>query len=151
MKRWLVVFVVLSLLWLILLPACGGGEGEKTPTPIQTATVAPTATPTVVTATATPTPAKPVKIGMIHTFSGPMAAAGVLTSQTIAVVEWQVKNMGGILGGREVKIIKGDDRGVVAETAAQAKKLILEEKVTILTLGGINTSSMTAVSDVAEE
>ena len=139
MRRWLVVFVVLSLLLLVLLPACGGGEGEKTPTPtpIQTATVAPTATPTTTaTASTTPTSTRPVKIGTIQPWSGPMAMAGVFTDQTIAVVEWQVKNMGGILGGREVRFIKGDDRGVVAESAAQAKKLILEDKVTILTQGG---------------
>jgi len=80
-----------------------------------------------------------------------MAMSGVLTDQVIALVEDQVKNMGGILGGREVKFIRGDDRGAVAEDAAQAKKLILDDKVTILTLGGISPAHFTAVADVAEE
>ena len=108
MKRYLVVFVVLSLLLLILLSACGGGEGEETsaPTPIQTATVAPTATPTTIaTATATPTPTKPVKIGAVSTWSGPMAMAGQFINAAIGAVQWQLKNMGGILGGREVQFI----------------------------------------------
>src|SRR4030042_504798 len=84
MKRWLVLFVVLSLLLLILLPACGGGDGGETPTPtpIQTAIVALTATPTTTaTTTATPTPTKPVKIGAISTWSGPMAMAGGFIDQ----------------------------------------------------------------------
>ena len=80
-----------------------------------------------------------------------MAMSGVLVDQVIAVVEEQVKNMGGILGGREVKFIRGDDRGMVAEGAAQAKKLILDDKVTILTLGGVTAAHFTAVANVAEE
>ena len=38
-----------------------------------------------------------------------MAMSGMLADQIIALVEEQVKNMGGILGGREVKFIRGDD------------------------------------------
>jgi branched-chain amino acid transport system substrate-binding protein len=153
MKRYLVVFVVLSLLLLILMPACGGGGEEKTTTqtPIQTTTVAPITSTTTATATATPAPTQPVKIGAVSTWSGPMAMSGGFVNQAIAVVEWQVNNMGGILGGREVQFFKGDDGGEVAQSAAQAKKLILEDKVSILTLGGNSVSSMTAVSDVAEE
>jgi branched-chain amino acid transport system substrate-binding protein len=80
-----------------------------------------------------------------------MAMSGVLADQIIALVEEQVKNMGGILGGRQVKFIRGDDRGAVAESAGQAKKLTLDDKVTILTLGGESAAHFTAVSDVAEE
>ena len=42
-------------------------------------------------------------------------------------------------------------RGTVAEAAAQAKKLTLDDKVTILTLGGESAAQFTAVADVAEE
>jgi len=80
-----------------------------------------------------------------------MATAGLLTDQIIAVVEMQVKNMGGLLGGREIKFVRGDDRGAVAESAAQAKKLALDDKVTILALGGVSAPQFTAVADVAEE
>jgi len=153
MKRWLVVFIALSLLLLTLIPACGGGGKEKTPTliPIRTATVTPTATVSHTAATPTPTSAGSVKIGAIGPWSGPMAMSGVLADQAMALVEWQVKNMGGILGGREVRFVRGDDRGMVAESAGQAKKLILDDKVTILTLGGVSAAHFTAVADVAEE
>jgi len=163
MKRWSVVFTAvftaLSLLLLTLLPACGGGGEETpaatptptaTPSPTPTATVAPTAT-AAPTATPTPTPGGPVKIGAIGPWSGPMAVSGMLADQIIGLVEDQVKNMGGILGGREVKFVRGDDRGVVAESSAQAEKLILDDKVTMLTLGGISAAGITATADVAEE
>jgi len=132
--------MALSLL-VLLLPACGE-KGEKTSAPTTTTM----ATPTPMT-----TPAGPMKIGAIGPWSGPMAMSGVLADQAIALVEWQVTNMGGILGGREVKFIRGDDRGMVAESAGQAKKLILDDKVTILTLGGVSAAQFTAVADVAEE
>ena len=145
LKKYWLFLVVLSLL-VLLVPACGGGEEEKTPAPTPTpaATLTPTATPT-------PTPAGPVKIGVITSWSGPAAMSGLLADQIIALVEEQLKQMGGVLGGREVKFVRGDDRGVVAESVAQAKKLILEDKVTALTFGGISAAQFTAVSNVAEE
>jgi branched-chain amino acid transport system substrate-binding protein len=154
MKRWLVVFTALSLLLLTLVPACGGG-GEETPAATPTPTAMPSPTPTATatgmpTGAATPTPGGPVKIGAIGPWSGPMAVSGMLADQIISLVEEQVKNMGGILGGREIKFVRGDDRGVVAESSAQAEKLILDDKVTMLTLGGISAAGITATADIAE-
>ena len=166
------LFLALALIVPVLF-ACGK-EKEKTTAPTLTATPVVTATPTPTatamatltatpgptptataiptqTATPTPTPAGPVKIGAIIAWSGPMAMSGMLVDQIIALVEEQVKNMGGILGGREVKFIRGDDGGVTAESAAQAKRLILEDKATIITLGGQSAAQFTAVADVAEE
>jgi len=80
-----------------------------------------------------------------------MAMSGLLVDQVIGVVEEQVKNMGGILGGRDVKFIRGDDRGTVADAVGQAEKLTLDNKVSILTLGGESMAQLTAVADVAEE
>jgi len=149
-------FIALALALVLIVPilvACGK-EKEKTPTttPPPTATPGPTPTATATsTAIPTPTPAGPVKIGAIMAWSGPMAISGMLVDPVIAVVEEQVKNMGGILGGREVKFVRGDDRGTVADAVGQAKKLTLDDKVSILTLGGESMAQFTAVADVAEE
>ena len=101
--------------------------------------------------TPTPVPSEPIKIGAITAWSGPMAMSGVLADQIIAQVSEQVHNTGGILGGREVMFIRGDDGGTVAGAIACARKLIQEDKVSILTIGGISAASFSAVSDVAEE
>jgi len=69
----------------------------------------------------------------------------------IKTVEKQVNDMGGILGGRPVKVVKYDQRANVADTVAGAKKLIVEDKVSALVFGGIFTNECTAVADVAEE
>src|SRR4030042_998973 len=125
MKRWLVLFTVLGLLLLpVILPACGGGGEDETPTPSPTSTSVIIATPTVTaTATTTPTTSEPVKIGVISPWSGPLAVSGGLADQIIAVVEQQLKDMGGILGGSQGQFVRGDDRGVVAEAVGQARKL----------------------------
>lgn len=162
MKRWLVLFMVLSLALPILLTACGGGGGNTntaTPTATFTATTTTTATPAATptptataTSTATPNPnQEPVKIGAIYPISGPFAAAGLMYNPIVSLVEEQVKNQGGILGGREVKFINGDDAGVVAQAAAQAQKLITADKVVALTFGGVSAASFDAVADVAEK
>ena len=113
-------------------------------TPVPTATPGPTSTPTATTSV-------PVKIGAINSWSGPAAVAGILADKIINLVEEQVKNQGGILGGRMVKFVKGDDGGAVAGSTTAAKKLILEEKVVAMALGGVSGAHSTAVSDVCEE
>jgi len=162
------VAVVLALvLMLSVLSACGGGKKEETPPPTATATTtaAPTASPTPTAAptasptptatpaaTPTPVPSNPVKIGAISCWSGPAAMAGLYYGDPIIkLVEWQVKQMGGILGGREVKVIKYDNRGSVAEAGAGATKLFKEDKVSALVWGGASGAESEAVSAVAEE
>ena len=159
MKRWLLVFIALSSLLLTLLPACGGNGEEETlaPTPVPTATSGPTLTPTptptaVATVTPTPTSGGPVKIGAITSWSGPGAASGVgLADPMIKLVEKQVEDMGGILGGRAVKVFKYDNRASVAEAVAGAKKLVDDDKVSALVYGGISGAETEAVAGAAEE
>ena len=157
------VAVVLALvLMLSVLAACGGGgEEEETPTlsPTSTATVAPTATPTpTATATATPnatlTPTSkgPVKIGAICSWSGPAAMSGIYYGDSIIrLVEKQVKDMGGILGGREISVIKYDNRASVPEAQAGASKLLTVDQVVALVFGGVSGAECQAVADFAEE
>ena len=157
-KRWLTVFIALTLL-LLLVPACGGGGEENTPAPTPTpiattattsaVTLGPTQTPEV---TSTPTPAGSVKIGIICAWSGPMAMSGLaLVDPTTKLVEQQVKDMGGILGGRGVEFVKYDSRANVAEAQAGARKLLYQDKVSALAIGGLTGAEVAAVMDFAEE
>jgi branched-chain amino acid transport system substrate-binding protein len=154
MRRLLVFFAVLSLVLLVVLPACGGGNDEETSLPPQTTTPTSTSTSESTVKTATPNPitsSSPVKIGAITSWSGPGAASGYIGDQIIPLVEEQVKNQGGILGGRMVKFIKGDDSGQVSQSTAMTRKLILEDKVSMMTLGGLSGAHSVAVSNVCEE
>ena len=152
-------FVALALVLVLIVPilaACGGGEEETaSPTPVATSTPLLTATPTVTpTASPTPTPipSGPVKIGAITSWSGPGAASGVgLADPIINLVEKQVKDMGGILGGRELKVIRYDNRASVAEAIAGAKKLVDDDKVSALVYGGVSGTESEAVAGAAEK
>jgi len=157
-KRLWLSLLVLSLL-VLLVPACGGGEKTTAPASTPTATLAPTSTPTSTpsptatpTATASPAPSGPVKIGAINSWSGPAAVSGiVMADPIIKTVEKQVKDMGGILGGREVQVVKYDNRASVAEAVAGATKLYYDDKVSALVFGGVGEAEMEAVSAFAQE
>jgi ABC-type branched-subunit amino acid transport system substrate-binding protein len=165
MKRFFVLFTVIGLLLLVLLPACGGGGGEETQTPsptitatptstsTPTGTVGPTATPTATaTATTTPTTTEPVKLGAINSWSGPAALSGVsMADPVIKLVEWQVKQQGGILGGRDVKVVRFDNRASVAEAQAGVIKLYDNDKVSAITMGGVSGAEYSAVAQACED
>jgi len=163
MKR-LMIFASLGLLLVLLLAACGKEKeitpaptptatATPSPTPITTATPSPTPTATPVpTATPTPTTSGPVKIGGIGSWSGPTAVSGVgIADPIIKLVETQVKNSGGILGGREVKVIRYDNRATVSEATAGATKLYYDDKVSAIVWGGISTAEFEAVVSAVEE
>src|SRR4030042_1501102 len=146
------------ILLMPILAACGsGGEETPAPTPVPTTTSGPTLTPTftptaVATVKPTPIPGGTVKIGAITSWSGPGAASGVgLADPIIKLVEKQVEDMGGILGGKVVKVIKYDNRASVAEAVAGAKKLVDDDKVSALVYGGISGAETQAVAGAAEE
>ncbi len=161
---WKLIALAVALVLIVpILAACG--DGEETPT--STITVAPTAAPTTnpaITATpiitttatvgptATPVKSAPVKIGMINSWSGPAAMAGLgLADPIIALVEKQVKDEGGILGGREVQVVRYDNRASVAEAIAGVKKLYYDDKVSVITVGGTSGGEFNAVAPACEE
>jgi ABC-type branched-subunit amino acid transport system substrate-binding protein len=146
------VFILLALILVsgIFVAACGDDNNNETVMPTETPTI--TVTPTIIT-TSTPTPNEgPVKIGGITAWSGPMAMAGVsLADPVIKLVEWQVKQQGGILGGREVQVVKYDSGGNVAGVQAGAIKLTKEDNVSVLVFGGVTGADNEAVMTFAKE
>ena len=72
---------------------------------------------------------KPIKIGLLQTFSGPFGVIG----QTVAdAVMLEVEANGGKLGGFPVEIIKQDDQGKPDVGLQAATKLVEQDKVDIL-------------------
>jgi len=132
--------------------ACSSGKPEEMPTTAFTLDTAATPTPAAVgTTTPTPTASEPVKIGAITSWSGPVAMAGLLADQIIKLVEKQVKDMGGTLGGREARIVRYDNSSSVAQAVAGAKKLYYDDKVSALVFGGTTGTEIEAVANTAED
>jgi len=71
--------------------------------------------------------------------------------QSIKLVEKQVKDMGGILGGREVNFIKYDNHLSTPAAQAGVEKLYYDEKVSAIIWGGASLAEFDAVSTTAEE
>jgi len=94
---------------------------------------------------------EPVKIGAITSWSGPSGMAGLLADDVMSLVEDQVHEQGGILGGRPVKFTKYDDEGQVARVISGWQRLVLEEEVSAIVFGGGSAATITASSDAAEE
>lgn len=149
--------LVLTLAFLVPILAACGKSSTPTPTPIVTSTPTPTMTPTATptsTATATPTTTptptpnlQPVKLGGISAWTGPAAMAGALGDAVITVVEQQVKDMGGILGGRPVQFVKFDTGSATAQVAAGVTKFSLDPSISAIVWGGFSAASIAACAD----
>ncbi len=148
-KSWALILAVL-ISSIVLVSACGGGSSSMpsatstitdSPTPASSST--PASTPTISTS--------PVKIGAVTSWSGSAAMSGLsLADPIIKVVEKQVKDGGGILGGRLVKVVRYDNRASVAEAVAGCQKLY-DEKVAALVFGGVSGAESDGMASFAEE
>jgi len=122
-KRCFLLFLALSLL-LLSLPACGGGGGGK----------------------------PPVKIAALHDWTGSGAIPGAFyADHAIKLVEKQVKDMGGILGGREVKFNKYDGNSTVSGILTAANKALFADKMPVLVWGGTSSVNGEVLSNFAEQ
>lgn len=152
--RLVFLFLVLALVGSTLLAACGGSSSTPTATVVSTAT--PTGAPTATVATTTtPTPTPnlgPVKIGAMMDYSGPASMTGTyLADPAIKLLDYQVKQMGGILGGRPVQFVKYDSAGTAAAATAGYTKLVTGDHVSVVLWGGATGPSETAAADAAEQ
>jgi len=145
--RFLLILMVLSLV-VVLVSACGGDDNDSDASFTTSQTTTAMSTPLATTTTG----GEPVKIGVLTAWSGPAAMAGPFFADTsIKTVEKQVEDMWGILGGRPVEFIRGDTGGQVAGAVSAAIKLITNDNVSALAVGGASPAEMTAISELAEE
>ncbi|MFA4835649.1 MAG: ABC transporter substrate-binding protein [Dehalococcoidia bacterium] len=162
--KFLAILLVLVLL-VPILAACGDDDEEATPTPVATTPAAtkpvatvPAATIPAVTTPAATTPSvttsdKPVKVGAVFSWSGYGAAASYLADATIELVNHQVKQRGGVKVGnvmRPLDIIKYDMKSDVAGATQAATKAITQDNCVGLTFGGLTGADGLAVSAVAK-
>jgi branched-chain amino acid transport system substrate-binding protein len=93
--------------------------------------------------------AQTVKIGLINTYSGPMASNGDQIQKAVDL--FMKQNESKLPAGVKIEIIKRDDTGINPETAKRlAQELIVRDKVNLIT-GVVWTPNAAAIAPLATE
>jgi branched-chain amino acid transport system substrate-binding protein len=94
----------------------------------------------------------PIRIGVISSMSGPYAAYAQEGHPAFLYVIDRINAEGGIksMGGAKIELVLADDTSQPARTATEARRLVSEEKVDLLT-GTILSGQMLAISPVLDE
>ncbi|MEM3446770.1 MAG: ABC transporter substrate-binding protein [Candidatus Korarchaeum sp.] len=135
----LVIVIIVGAALLMIPPA-------PTPTTTPTAT-----TPAVTTPTVTTPAVSEVKVGVVLPLSGRLAETGADLKRGIEFALEKINAAGGIknLGGAKLVVVWGDSAGDPATGAAEAERLIKEEKVVAL-MGAYQSAVTKTASEVAE-
>ncbi|QWG22122.1 ABC transporter substrate-binding protein [Bradyrhizobium sediminis] len=93
-----------------------------------------------------------IRIGVVNSMSGGLAAYAQEGQPAFEYVIKKINDAGGIKskGGAKIELIQADDTSQPARTAAEARRLITEEKVHLLT-GTILSAQMLALTPVLDE
>jgi branched-chain amino acid transport system substrate-binding protein len=94
--------------------------------------------------------AEPVKIGLGLPLTGPLAFLGNEFLKGSQLAAEEVNKTGGILGGRKIELVVRDHKGIPAEGVTLAKRLIAEDKVSIIDID-LPSSTNIAVHVVSKE
>ena len=70
----------------------------------------------------------PIRIGLLHSFSGSMAASEVSVAEATRLAGTEVNERGGLLG-RQIETIEADGESSPEGVAAEAERLIVDEQV----------------------
>ena len=93
-----------------------------------------------------------IRIGVVNSMSGSLAAYAQEGQPAFEYVIKKINAAGGIKskGGARIELVQADDTSQPARTAAEARRLITEEKVHLLT-GTILSAQMLALTPVLDE
>ena len=96
--------------------------------------------------------AAPIKVGVINSMSGGLSAYAQEGQPALEYMIKKINDAGGIKskGGAKIQLIQADDTSQPARTATEARRLITEEKVHLLT-GTILSAQMLALTPVLDE
>lgn len=97
-----------------------------------------------------PAATPPIRVGILHSFTGPMAASErPLADATLLAIE-EINAAGGVLGGRQIEPIIRDGKSYDDIFAQQAVELIAQQHVATL-FGVWRSGCRKAVEDVCEK
>ena len=93
-----------------------------------------------------------VRVGVINSMSGNLAAYATEGHPAFVYIVNKINAAGGIksMGGAKIELVIADDTSQPARTAAEARRLITEEKISLLT-GTILSAQMLAITPVLDE
>lgn len=93
-----------------------------------------------------------IRIGIINSMSGNLSAYAQEGHPAFEYVINKINAAGGIksLGGAKIELLLADDTSQPARTAAEARRLITEEKVSLI-VGTLLSSQMLAITPVLDE
>ena len=94
--------------------------------------------------------AETVKIGFVTALSGQSAKAGEAINRGLTIAIEEINAKGGVLGGRQLELVRRDDEGNPAKGQVAARELIFKEKVAVL-IGGLDTPVSLAIIQISNE
>ncbi|WP_459616108.1 ABC transporter substrate-binding protein [Bordetella sp. 2513F-2] len=94
--------------------------------------------------------AEPIKIGLITALSGESARAGEAITRGLTIAIDEINAQGGLLGGRQLELVRRDDEANPAKGMAAARELIYKEKVAVL-FGGLDTPVSMAIVPIVNQ
>jgi branched-chain amino acid transport system substrate-binding protein len=92
---------------------------------------------------------EPIKIGVEGPITGQWALEGIGFRNAVILLADQVNAQGGLLGGRQVVIVEGDDRGDADEARRVAQRLIGEGVIAVV--GAYNSDATKAAAQAYDQ
>jgi branched-chain amino acid transport system substrate-binding protein len=91
-----------------------------------------------------------VKIGLVAALTGESALSGEAITRGLTVAIEEVNAAGGVLGGKQLQLIRRDDESTPAKGIAVTRELIEQEKVAVV-FGGLDSPVSLAMLPVIHE
>ena len=92
----------------------------------------------------------PIKIGLVTALSGQSARSGEAITRGLTVAIDEINAAGGLLGGRQLVLVRRDDESNPAKGVTAARELLYQEKVAVL-FGGLDTPVARAIVPLATD
>ena len=94
--------------------------------------------------------AEPIKIGLVTALSGQSAKAGEAITRGLTIAIDEINAKGGLLGGRQLELVRRDDEANPAKGQVAARELIFKEKVAVL-FGGLDSPVALAIVPIVNQ